>query len=93
MLIPVIGCLSLQYGIGGKINGLKLGVVNNEVANINDCFNRSLITITTHDFDCMLNKASCRFINDFDTSDADLVCSRIRYKDKQKLNCQILGVF
>lgn len=65
MLIPVIGCLNLHYGIGGEIKGLTLGVVNDEVNSMNECFNKSLITYDLMpDSTCILHKTSCRFIHE-----------------------------
>lgn len=65
-LVPIIGCIALHYGIGDKIN-VTLGIINNEVASLDECFNRSLITSEIQNFDCVVNKLSCRFINDFES--------------------------
>lgn len=62
VFIPIIGCLGLHYGAGGKINGLAIGFVNNEIKSIDECYNK---TLTTTEFDarhCTLHKASCEFV-------------------------------
>lgn len=62
-LIPLIGCICLHFGVGGRIRGLALGIVNNEAEDY-ECFNKSLITTMIHGYSCKLNKVSCRFINE-----------------------------
>lgn len=66
-LIPLIGCITLHYGIGGRVKDLSLGFVNNEVSFANECFNRSLIASEVQGFDCFIHKASCWFINEIDS--------------------------
>lgn len=82
MLIPIIGCLCLHFGVGGTIKGLTLGFVNNEVSSIEECFNRSLVTFDVHDFECTLHKVSCRFINEFDESIASKVSLFVKLINK-----------
>lgn len=63
-MIPIAGCFSLYFGTGGELKGLPIGIVNNEVTRIDECFNGSLITTQIQGDDCRLNKISCRFIHE-----------------------------
>lgn len=65
-LIPLVGCITLHYGIGGRIKDLSIGIVNQEVSFADECFNKSLITSEVRGFDCFVHKASCRFIHEID---------------------------
>jgi hypothetical protein len=65
-------CFGLNYGVGGHLSGLKIGVVNDEVSS-NECMNSSLETFEIQRFDCILQKTSCRFIRNFDQEVAELV--------------------
>lgn len=67
-LLPIIAIFCMNHAIGGNVTGMVLGVVNNEVAHIDECFNSSLVTARKHDFDCTLRKVSCRFIDQIDDS-------------------------
>lgn len=77
-LIPLVGCITLHYGIGGRIKDLSIGVVNHEVSFADECFNSSLITSEVRGFDCSVFKASCRFIHEID--DEILVKVKFFYK-------------
>lgn len=66
-------CFGLNYGVGGKLSELKIGVVNEEVPMFNECFNSSLETFKIQRYDCILQKTSCRFISNFDQDVAELV--------------------
>lgn len=72
-ILPIILCCCFNYAIGGNFQGLSLGVVNNEVMSIDECFDRSLITVEIQQFRCTFHKLSCRFINVFDDSVANKV--------------------
>lgn len=61
-VLPIIGCLGLHYGPGGKINNLAIGFVNNEVKSIEECYNKTLLTAEFVGRHCTLHKASCEFV-------------------------------
>jgi hypothetical protein len=63
----------LHFAIGDNIHGLTLGVVNHEVDSISECFNPSLTTAVLDEFDCQIEKVSCRFIKSIDDETAELV--------------------
>lgn len=73
MIIPIIGCICLHYGVGGKIKELAIGIVNHEVTSYKECFNQTSITVNIQGFECLLNKASCRFIEEIDSEIANKV--------------------
>lgn len=56
--------LSFYFAVGGNPKGLSIGIINDEMMNINDCSNHSLITHYVHDYSCDLQMTSCRFINE-----------------------------
>jgi hypothetical protein len=43
LLVPLVGIICLNYSIGGKIEGLAIGIVNEE-ASLETCLNSSLKT-------------------------------------------------
>lgn len=63
----------MNYGMGGRIKYLKLGIVNEEVDFDEQCSNRSLVTIKFQDDVCLPSKASCRFIDELDENVATKV--------------------
>jgi hypothetical protein len=73
VLLPILSCFNMFYGLGNRIKGLELGVVNEEISSITDCYNSSLKTFQVQNFDCRLTKVSCDFIREFDQSIAELV--------------------
>lgn len=83
LLLPVCGFIGLYYGMGGRIDGLVLGVVSDEVLSHQECFNSSLKTFEIQGFDCVLSKTSCRFIEDFDQTVAELVSFISSYSFRQ----------
>lgn len=60
--------------MGGNPKGLLLGIVNGEAAPL-DCSNQSLKTFNLDEYECRLNKISCRFVNEIHDSFAIKVCS------------------
>lgn len=64
LMIPFLTIMSFYLAVGGDPQGLKVGIVNDELANINDCYNESAITHLVHDYSCDLQLTSCRFINE-----------------------------
>ena len=56
----------MHYGVGGRISGIKIGIVNNEVVSMNECSNKTLTTPTINGFNCDLRKSSCRFLDELD---------------------------
>jgi hypothetical protein len=75
-MMPLIGCFVIFFGIGNRIKGMTLGVVNDETLFLSDCYNSSLKTFEVHNFDCLHFKISCDFIREFDQSVAELVSNR-----------------
>lgn len=80
MIIPIVAFLCLHYGVGGKIQNLKLGVVNHEITSLGECFNKSLMTTEIKVFQCSLHKVSCMFITEFDVDVAELVRKPVKFK-------------
>jgi hypothetical protein len=72
MCIPIISCILLQTAIGNRLNGLVLGVINDEDVNSN-CFNASLQTVKVRRLECIMQLLSCRFIDQFDPNILELV--------------------
>lgn len=72
---PIFQLICFYVAVGGNPIGLKVGIVNDEVNNFDDCFNSSLITTYVHDYSCDLHKVSCRFINQINDSVAIKVCT------------------
>ncbi|KAG5674743.1 hypothetical protein PVAND_004694 [Polypedilum vanderplanki] len=60
---PIFQLVCFYVAVGGNPIGLKLAIVNDEIQNINDCMNSSLVTTHINNDTCDLNKVSCRFIN------------------------------
>lgn len=73
VFVPMISVTGMNYGIGGRIRGLRLGIVNDEVDSIEQCANRSLGRVETQERLCLPGKASCRFIDEFDEDVAEKV--------------------
>lgn len=67
-IVPILQIVFFYLAIGGNPIGLKIGVVDDEIMNYQDCFNTSLITTFVHDDTCDLHKVSCRFLNDLNDS-------------------------
>lgn len=91
MLGVVLMCFGLNYGLGGKLSGLVVGVVNDEVPSISDCYNSSLKTFEIKRFDCIVQKTSCVFIKNFDQDTAKLV--RILLPEKFFKVCSIFFLY
>ncbi|XP_058467891.1 ABC transporter G family member 20 [Malaya genurostris] len=63
-LFPIFQLVSFYVAIGGDPKELRLGIVNDEVNNIQECFNQSLTITSYHnDYECDLYKTSCRFLD------------------------------
>ncbi|XP_039445966.1 ABC transporter G family member 20 [Culex pipiens pallens] len=68
-LYPIFQLVSFYVAIGGDPKELRLGIVNDEVSNIQECFNKSLIhTYYKDEYDCELYKTSCAFLNHLNRS-------------------------
>lgn len=59
----MLQCTCFYLAIGDNPKNLKIGIVNDEVDSYEDCFNTSLITTYVHDYECDLNKVSCRYLS------------------------------
>lgn len=64
------------------MTGMVLGIVNNEVE-LDQCFNSSLITVKREDFNCILSKVSCRFIQQINSSVAVKVNLTLRFSQDE----------
>lgn len=62
-LFPVLQCTCFYLAIGDNPKNLKIGIVNDEVDSYEDCLNTSLVTTYVHDYECDLNKVSCRYLS------------------------------
>lgn len=67
-IVPILQIVFFYLAIGGNPIGLKMGVVDDEIMNYEECFNSSLITTFVHDDTCDIQKVSCRFLNELDDS-------------------------
>ncbi|EAA01628.5 AGAP002060-PA [Anopheles gambiae str. PEST] len=68
-LYPIFQLVSFYVAVGGNPKDLRLGIVNEELTNIRQCFNESLITTYyREDYDCDLYKVSCRFLEKLNRS-------------------------
>uniref|UniRef100_A0A182U3I1 Uncharacterized protein n=1 Tax=Anopheles melas TaxID=34690 RepID=A0A182U3I1_9DIPT len=68
-LYPIFQLVSFYVAVGGNPKDLRLGIVNEELSNIRQCFNESLITTYyREDYDCDLYKVSCRFLEKLNRS-------------------------
>lgn len=67
-IVPILQIVFFYMAIGGNPIGLKLGVVDDEIMNYDECFNSSLITTFVHDDTCDLHKISCRFLHELNDS-------------------------
>lgn len=65
---PIFQLVCFYVAVGSNPIGLKLAIVNDEVRNIADCMNSSLVTTRINNDTCDLNKVSCRFINQLNDS-------------------------
>lgn len=77
-LFPILQCTCFYLAIGDNPRNLKLGVVNEEVSDWQQCFNESLKTTNVHDYTCDLNMVSCRYLNKIPKE----IASQIYYKDE-----------
>ncbi len=65
---PIFQLVCFYVAVGSNPIGLKLAIVNDEVKNIAECMNKSLITTRISEDTCDLYKVSCRFINQINDS-------------------------
>jgi hypothetical protein len=68
MFLSLGVCVIINLAIGTKLNGLVLGVVNNETSSMSSCLNTSLQTVRVQNYECILQMLSCRFIEELDQS-------------------------
>lgn len=71
--IPSVCCLTINYGFGGKIRDLPIGIVNNEVSQHQEC---QMYQSTG----CFWNKTSCRFLDEFD----EVTTKKVWVADQEK---------
>lgn len=83
LMIPFLTILSFYMAVGGDPQGLKIGIVNDEMRHIDDCYNLSLITHRVHDYSCDLQLTSCRFVNEISHEIGDKIFYRT-YKEALK---------
>lgn len=80
LVLPFVGIVCLHNTIGGNPKGLMLGIVDEEITSLKECSNKSLKTFELEDYECYLNKVSCRFIDEINDSIAVTVCfDRLNY--------------
>jgi hypothetical protein len=65
--VPLVGILCLHYSVGGRIEGLTIGIVNEEVT-FRECSNQSLKTFDVSIDSCDVRKISCRFMSEINDS-------------------------
>jgi hypothetical protein len=65
-ILPIISCFAMHLKIGRTMEGLTLGIVNNEISSIEDCSVISLPPPDTSELFCFIDKISCRFVNEID---------------------------
>lgn len=76
-IVPILQIVFFYLAIGGYPIGLKIGIVDDEMMNYEDCFNSSLITaFVDKDDSCTLQHVSCRFLNQFN----DSIAIKVPYK-------------
>lgn len=65
MLVPLASVLLYHFAIGGNPIGLKIGIVNEEVPNFEDCANSTALAVIPRvgKKDCKLKNLSCRYLN------------------------------
>lgn len=73
LLFPLLQCTCFYLAIGDNPKSLRLGVVNDEVADWRECFNSSLRTSFVHDYTCDLHLVSCRYLTSIPADIATLV--------------------
>lgn len=64
VVMPLCFMICFFYGIGANPKGITLGIVSDEIVSHEVCSNLSLVTFKLDDYECSLNKISCRFINE-----------------------------
>jgi hypothetical protein len=90
LVLPLAVGISGHFGLGGKIQGLSLGIVNEEVDSILDCSNKSSFAVERRGFDCSFDKISCRFINAIDGSQVEKVFAYLLNANCIMILCQLL---
>jgi hypothetical protein len=67
LIMPLLTCLCLHYGVGGKMSGLKIGVFNEDTSYFNECLNLGHQPVMKKTLEpCIVEQASCRFLNAMD---------------------------
>lgn len=72
IMTPLIVIFSYHFSLGGKIENLVLGIVNNEISG--QCSNVSS-TVDVKGFTCLPENISCRFIDDIENEMVKMVSS------------------
>jgi hypothetical protein len=84
VVIPGLVCFAIHYCIGGKLEGLALGIVNYEVFSIEDCWKKPVISKTSFENStCKFGKVSCRFIKELEKKTVDQVRQKNNLLRKQ----------
>lgn len=76
LLFPLIQLTCFYLAIGKTPTNLKIGIINEEMDNVHNCFNTSLKTVFAHNETCEFNKVSCRYIKEL----GDGTAHRIYFK-------------
>ncbi|KAL5282687.1 hypothetical protein ACFFRR_005643 [Megaselia abdita] len=79
LMFPLIQLSCFYLAIGKTPTNLRIGIVNEEVDDIHNCFNSSMKTVTAYNETCEFNKVSCRYIKEL----GDGTAHRIYFKTKE----------
>ncbi|XP_075149557.1 ABC transporter G family member 20 [Haematobia irritans] len=69
LLFPIIQLSCFYMAVGKTPTNLKLGIVNDEVANWETCYGSNFKTVTIENDTCNFNMLSCRYIMGLDDAD------------------------
>lgn len=73
VIVTVLNIGFFYWAVGANPTGLRIGIVNDEIFNHQECKNSSLLTAYAHDYTCDLNKISCRFIDEISDEYSDKI--------------------
>lgn len=72
-ICPILICLCLHYGVGGKFSGLKIGIFNENTKFYDECVNETFNSASHEPTECLLEKVSCRLLDEVINSDLEKV--------------------
>ncbi|XP_077286475.1 ABC transporter G family member 20 [Arctopsyche grandis] len=70
LIFPIIQLLSFFIAVGHEPREIRIGIVNDEVPNWNDCLNNTYTSVfyNASEYTCQYDKLSCKYIQAFDES-------------------------